>query len=298
MTDAQPHSNADHALWPTLQQLRLVRYAEGWGHPPAAYLRAWNSARTTGGAGQSGVLKAQSVAGLERKLASVVRLPLVLVKQEPEESSPEVVVKLEPLLRMRPRVQSLLRQTKHHRQWRGHDTLARHDLPSAQPLALLKGSMDLGSSAIPVEMLVLQLVPGKTLLQLVAQQDSGRLTPSLAEQLAAHIRRFSQAGLWNRDPKPSNLIVGPTGELVWLDTVGVGYRRVPDHGFCRHVVKMLLVESRGVGHPCPEDFALELVARAASLASGAARGLLAEIQREANAHTDAAPLDDPLASNS
>ncbi|MFG0306670.1 MAG: hypothetical protein ACF8Q5_10715 [Phycisphaerales bacterium JB040] len=271
--------------------LSLARYAPGWGHPPGVLERAIRE-------GESQVLKTTTHPDTGASYASVFSLRLSMPTGSKRETARHaLVVKLNPLDGPVERFKSLLALSKHHRQWRGAETLARHGLAPATPVALLRGRLRLGARQTRCEVLLLPEVSGRTLLEAIASGDADLGTgpdTSLADRLGEDLAKCARAGVWNRDPKPSNVLVREDGGLVWLDTVGVGYRRGADHAFVRHAIKMLLVESRGVGAECPEGFALRALSSAAGVSADRARAMLGEIRAEATAHGDATPADDPL----
>jgi len=272
---------------PRLTSLSLARYAPGWGHPPGVLERAID-------AGTARALKTTHDPDTGATFAPVFSVRLDMPTGSKRETTElDIVVKVNPLRGLLEQAKGRLGFSKHHRQWRGAATLERHGLTAATPHALLRGRCEAGPVRAACEVLLLPRVPGCTLLELIAQSPE-RADPSLADRLGEILALCARAGVWNRDPKPSNVLVREDGGLVWLDTVGIGYRRGPDHAFVRHALKMLLVECRGVGHDCPEEFALRALASATGLDERRARAVLGEVREAADRHGDATPEDDPL----
>lgn len=277
-----------------------MRYATGWGHTPAEYAKAL-------AAGEPVPLKTTTHPATGEPFVSVYRTALAMPsssKRANEPDSVEVVVKVCPLPGVGKQIQSLLKRTKHHRQWRGHELLHAAGVPSAAPLAILRARAPDGEA----EVMILAHAEGKTLLERFSEyQDGLPLPPLIAPALAHTITQLEQHRLWNRDPKPSNILTQqpePGGfEITLLDTVGVERRSSKPHDLLRHVLGLILLESRGSGAPCPPQFTAEL-ARAA-LQLRAKRGtntgrlddrvnqLLREVEREIE-HRDGSPEDRPL----
>jgi len=128
-------------------------------------------------------------------------------------------------------VYQMARATQAWREWQGAQRLAAAGRRANPPLALIH---DRGG----VQWLVLPFVEGDTLDAII--QQVGPAAASLDAKLAAR-RRLAQAvggqlgamtaaGLFNRDAKPSNLIVDAAclagdAEPVIIDPVGIGRRR-------------------------------------------------------------------------
>lgn len=143
------------------------------------------------------------------------------------------------------------------RHWRGARRLARAGVATATPLALGRAQ----SGSVAGEVLVLEYLPGRTLLELLAAVHKGEGPPvaeqhALAHQVGALVGRLARAWLVNRDLKPSNIIVmelsgegasGATPQLAVIDCVGI---RASMSG--RAMVRMcqsLVIEPTGCGVP-------------------------------------------------
>jgi len=88
-------------------------------------------------------------------------------------------------------------------------------IPTSDPVALLDVSAAGGARE---RWLVLSALPGESLAHVCKR---GGDTPGLARRAGALVRTLSDAGLFNRDHKASNVIVSPGGELGVIDTVAI-----------------------------------------------------------------------------
>jgi len=301
-----------------LSNLRLVRYAPGWGHTPADFARALAAATPV-------PLKSTTHPVTGEKYVSVCRATLSIAppsKRAKEQGrateSASVVVKINPLPTLGKRLRSLLKGTKHHRQWRGYERLYRAGVLAAKPLALLRATTPEGEA----EVLLLEHVEGQTLLEILATRATGTPLPKrLRAVLSAAIVAHESHRLWNRDPKPSNVVLTqPPGKplaCAFIDTVGIE-RRSPrhaaeDHGFLRQFLKLLLLETRGSGISAPPKFAAKLatfvifesdnpgwkrkpgfdLTKARKKAKRQASKLVRQIEQEI-AGRDPTPVDSPL----
>jgi len=134
----------------------------------------------------------------------------------------EVVVKRWTLASSRRRLQALLNRTPACRHWRGASLLLESGFHTATPHALLRGQAPDGR---PAEWLVMAFLPGKTVLQHLAD---GHLTVrqehALAQCLGRLVVDLRARHLGNRDHKPSNLLVRTLPE-----TLPNAPRDAPDH---------------------------------------------------------------------
>ena len=213
-----------------------------------------------------------------------------------------VVVKLWPLRSLKRRVQALFRATPGCRHWKGAAWLLEHELPTAEPLALLR------SAGTPRhEALVMQRLPGRTLLEWMADDSvSVRLQHTLARITGGSVARLLSVG-FNRDHKPSNLIVIESEQkpidIAIIDCVAIrpGPVLLED---VQSELAMLVIEALGCG-VIPRQ-ALRMRALKAYLQlradmSGApsnSRGSLQKlwhgISETVEAHGDPRPKIDPL----
>lgn len=270
-----------------------MRYAPGWGHTPADFARA------LAGDESAKALKATTHPVTGRSVVSVFATDLAMpasTKRAGASTSARVVVKVSPLPGLKKQAQSLLKRTKHHRQWKGHELLAAAGVDSSTPLAILRARTEDGEA----EVLILEHVTGKTLLERFAEYQDGVPVPSLIAPALAHtITRLVSHHLWNRDPKPSNILTHEPGEggvgITLLDTVGIERRASRKNAFLRHFIRLLLLETRGSNAPVPPDFAARLVTAVLGAKASASdvSELLAGVEREV-ADDDGTPTDSPL----
>lgn len=168
-----------------------------------------------------------------------------------------VVVKTRLLNRFRDRLDTLLRRTQLERQIRGARTLQRIGVATAEPLLLVRGVDRAALTAR--ESLVTRALPGRTLLHLM-DDSAGRqvhapsfdVQRAVAHTLGCQLQRFAAAGLFNRDHKPSNLIVmfdDSPPEIAVIDTVAIRRDRVRDGGL--RMLTSLMLEPIGCGCPPP-----------------------------------------------
>ena len=152
------------------------------------------------------------------------------------------------------RLKSLVHLSRSFRQWRGAKLLTRAHIDTAEPIVL--GTLrERGKTR---EWIGTAFVEGPTLLKLFAQ---GRFTTPLAIALGRHLARMtSEASLFNRDHKPSNLIVnladGPEQcRITILDTVGIRTISPASHlRFTARMLASLIIEPTGCGYPPPMAF--------------------------------------------
>jgi len=115
-------------------------------------------------------------------------------------------------------------------------------------LALLRGKAPTGQS---VELLIMEHIPGQTLLQHLATPTlPTRAQHRVAEALALQCFQMAAAGVFNRDHKPSNLIVRSatpdSADLVVLDAVAIRPVAWGDLTFSRVPLERLILEAIGV----------------------------------------------------
>lgn len=228
---------------PPCANLRVVRYAPGWGYGAAEWERAlgaidWSRPHAEGGPQR---LKIREQPDGSRD-ASVWRATLTLGPRSREQRH-DVVLKVEPLDSLKKKLQALVRRTKAFRQWRGAKELdAIKSLRVAMPAAVLRTS--------DFETLVLEHIPGPTLLDLAAGDPLPiAVERELAAEFSGELGRLTMLGKGGADLKGSNIVVtgldgtpGARPRIALLDTLDV--RRV-------HRVNMLfpmVAELVGTGH--------------------------------------------------
>ncbi len=166
----------------------------------------------------------------------------------------EVVVKSMTQDRVKDRLSRLVGVTRGLRQWRGAEYLTSRGFSAAPGLVLFRSR---GADGVERETIVTERVPGSTLLHHMAQRDLSIMEERvLAAHVGAMARGMIEAGLFNRDNKPSNIIVQRDGSgalgLVWIDTVGV--RRISpwkggagNERLLARMLASLVIEPMGVG---------------------------------------------------
>ena len=159
----------------------------------------------------------------------------------------DVVLKRWRLLTLWDRLKHIARASRAWRQWRGAELLNASGIPAARCLAIARS----GTFA----WLIMELVPGRSLLEHLAGVARVQLSPrqqhALARAIATMLARLETSGIYNRDGKPSNLLVsgfdaGGHAQLVVIDTVGVR-ARCPANGAIT-MLKNLCMEP--LGHHC------------------------------------------------
>lgn len=139
------------------------------------------------------------------------------------------------------RMQTAIGSTPALRHWRGAARLERAGVRTARCLAIVR-TIEHGR---PVEVLVMEFLPGETVIERVAQggMDSRR-EHALVRALASLVASMHARGVGNRDMKPSNLILLEGDETIAvIDADGVDRRPRPIPRTCR----VLMAEFLGVG---------------------------------------------------
>lgn len=188
---------------PPTDNLRVVKYAAGWGYSAAEWERAlraidWTKPHAEGGPER---LKIRALPD-GSKDATVWRATLTLGPRSHEQRY-EVVLKVEPLGSVRKKVQALLRRTRAFRQWRGTELLRRAHVMHAPCHAIVRARSPAGTC----EVLAMSAVRGPSLLELLRDGVPPGRVNDLAHVLAMLFDRLEGAGITNPDAKPSNLIV-------------------------------------------------------------------------------------------
>lgn len=284
--------------------LRVVRYAESWGYAAGEWARAIASA------GDVRPLKQRTTDDGEAWV-SVCRAELPLGATRARTEPRAVVIKIERLSSVRKRVQALFRKTKAHRQWRGALIAQHAGVRAAQALAVLHGRDAAGRH---VELLVLEAIPGKTLLEHMDEVARSVSPLSVREQhrLAEAVGRFYVNAIIaaaNGDPKPSNVIVlndaaehdDVLSRFAFVDTTDVqATKGSPDWS-------LAMVQIESLGCRCPVRIGLRMRALRAFAAERKAsahdtrplrthmRGLIQTLTEIVGREHDHTPKDDPLA---
>lgn len=146
--------------------------------------QAWLQALRSFDSGNAAVLKREG-------LSDVLRAELLGLR---------VVIKRRTRSGLSDRIKWVCGQSRHHRHWRGAEWLLAHGFGAARPLVLAVVGKQ--------EWLVMEEVEGKSLLQVIADGGlSVRDEHQLARDVGRHLSALGKAGHFNRDHKPSNLIV-------------------------------------------------------------------------------------------
>ncbi len=183
----------------------------------------------------------------------------------------------------------LLRRSRLERECAGGERLARAGIDVAPFLALWRWRDERGDA---VESLAMRRIEGPTLLQAMADPPADPAQRiALARAAGGLVARMLAAGLFNRDQKPSNIIVQGNGggggggggggsgsdapRLVLLDPVGVRRPGLTGNAKARRrMLFSLIVEPIGCGLDVPMRWRLEAM-RAALGPVAAARGSFA-----------------------
>ena len=155
-----------------------------------------------------------------------------------------VVIKCRPTTSISERIKALTRTSRGDRHWNGARWLADNDFDTATPLLLADATID----ARRCELLITEYIPARTLLEHLAAADlPPRDEHAIARELATMTSRMLAKGRYNRDAKPSNLLIArrPDGtpRIVVIDTVAI--RR--GDGKSRRSVAPLILEAIGTG---------------------------------------------------
>ena len=208
-----------------MQYARTIRAASGQD------AHAWAEALAAGvWQGQGAMLKQE---GERLVVAAMVLGQRVVIKQWPRRS-------------FKRRLQGLLGRTPALRHWRGAALLAEAGVASATPLAVVRGE--------GYEWLVMEAVAGESLLECLADESLGvRERHAIARSAGRLVAGLTTRGVFNRDMKPSNILITGIGDreadLVVIDCGGVRRQR-RSRGRYR-MLASLLIEPVGVGVSLP-----------------------------------------------
>lgn len=175
------------------------------------------------------------------------------------------------------RVKAAARRSRADRHWHGARWLAAHGLRTAEPIAVLADRAS--------RWLIAEWIDGPTVLERFAAgpEAPGPALDDLADALGCQIAQLVNQGRFNRDHKPSNLIItrarpAPSGPanarpgrpsvppIAIIDTVAI--RRVPPTPGARvraaaRMLAALLIEPTGVGRPPPQGWMIRAAAACA-----------------------------------
>lgn len=217
----------------------------------------------------------------------------------------DVVVKVREMRGIKERIKLWADNTRGLRHWNGAEWLMSQGIATARPYVLAMEKRPEGMR----EWLVIRLLSGKTLLQHIADRDlSVTQEHELAREVAKQVAALTKAGRFNRDHKPSNVMVvpGPSGlapaiidcvaiqpgtdgtqrmlHALAVEPLGLGI--LPRRALCARVVHAL-VEAEHAGVEAPPE-AMRL-ARWASR-----RGYWKLVVDSLHRHGDSRPRTDPL----
>ncbi len=212
-----------------------------------------------------------------------------------------VVVKTWTLTRPRDALSRLAGSTQALRHWRGAATLASLGVPTAEPLAVFRRGR--------AETLVMREIPGKSLLRHldeIARDVStldARGRAELARAVGDGVRALADRGWFNRDHKPSNIIVtereGPMapGEARFaigvIDAVGIRRDRLRCGGL--RMLTSLMLEPLGVDCPPSRALRMRALLGASDGASLKARkSAWRAVSQAVDEHGDPTPKINPL----
>lgn len=229
----------------------------------------------------------------------------------------DVVLKRWSLPTLWDRLKHIARASRAWRQWRGAERLAAANIPAARGLTIATeyGRISDGLPTDPTRWhrrpprawLIMDVAPGHSVLEHLASVAGHTLSPreqhAVARALAAMLGQLHAAHLYNRDGKPSNLLVSGfdaagLARITVIDTVGIrtGF---PARGTII-TLKNLCMEP--LGHGCPPRKAL--MARVIASLDDAAprssasrawrRDLWRDVAAAVKAHGDPTPRVDIL----
>ncbi len=300
-------------LPPPAHPLKVARYARWGGYSPRQWAVAF--ARTDW-ATDAQCLKSS---GTDADPGPAVWRATLRPQKQPI----DCIVKVEPVANAGEALRLTLGRSRFHRQWSGAETLHRAGILTGRPKALLVGGR--GPLGLPWgrsdddpgrrACLVLDALPGRTLLAHLA--DPGRTITTeraLALGVATTLASLHQAGLRNRDHKPSNLIAvpvpnadAPTAFLCGIvDTMGISKTLPARKDDALHrMLASLVIEPTGIGAPPPRTTAMRLLRalEAALHPKGRKRASWRRFRTRTwravstivAGHADPTPTDDPLA---
>lgn len=203
-------------------------------------------------------------------------------------------------LRGMSRLKSAMGAGRGVRHWNGAAWLARHTIPTARCLALAHDSLD-GTRR---DWLVMERLAGQSVLEMLAGgATSPRRELAVARALGEQIRHMIAHGRFNRDHKPSNLIVleasDATPHIAVIDCVAIlPTARAGGAGAAmERMLASLVIEPLGVNIPPRRSLMLAslLAAVGQDGARASARTLWRAVAARVAAHGDPVPRINPLA---
>ncbi|MEM9084260.1 MAG: lipopolysaccharide kinase InaA family protein, partial [Planctomycetota bacterium] len=157
------------------------------------------------------------------------------------------IVKTHALTRPKDSLAAIFRRTRLHRQFRGTVRSIRAGIPAAIVRLVIRGRDEEGRV---IDTLIMERVPGRSVLEIFADAETNEETKrELAELVGALTHTLLAEGLFNRDHKPSNIIVDESRggfRPVLIDCVGV--RKAKTGDTIERLLKNLVVEL--IGYSC------------------------------------------------
>ncbi len=202
----------------------------------------------------------------------------------------DVVVKMWEHRTLGARIKLLLRGSRAWRHWRGAAWLEASGFTTARTLALMT---EYGPGG-PRQWLVMEFLAGETVLEAIAGGGLGvRREHGLAAALGGQVSDMVARGRFNRDHKPSNLIVtgwaGDEPTVGIIDCVAIRPCRRFDFGAMRRMLASLFIEPLGVGAAPRRTLCMR------ALTAIQAKGWWRELEQMVREHGDPRPRVDPLA---
>jgi len=275
---------------PPTEGLRVARYAQGAGYSPEQWAR-----------GLAGVDWSRAELLSDKPGSSVWRATLV-VQKRPQ----ALVIKCEPIDSLKRRLQMLFGKTHAHRHWRGAELLTRHGFRTAEPKAIVYGRRD----GVTVESLIMEALDGKTVLEHLGYPLPVDLLHRAIDAVGLHLVAMWRHGLWNRDGKPSNMMIvdGAKPAVAMLDLVGLRRAGWIEESDWARACRDLVLEPTGCGVPPSLATRMRLCRRLHAGLAGGSRStpdsgrwrdfrdeLWSAVSEMLEAHGDPRPAHDPLA---
>lgn len=203
-------------------------------------------------------------------------------------------------------LQGLANSGRAHRQWSGSEWLRSVAVAAPRCVAIIRGTRD----GARVETLVTEYVPGHTLLWQIArgiikEDPESPASRAIAYAVGRDIAQIIKSGRFNRDHKPSNLVVThagpPVAKITTVDAVAIQPLKAEDRadGTAR-MIASLITEPKGIGSPLPPALLRRIVDALAHEMVEAANtetwtsDMIVRAERLVAAHGDATPEHDPL----
>jgi len=220
----------------------------------------------------------------------------------------EVVVKCRPDAGPGESFKRLTRSTRGDRQWRGAEWLAAYGFLTPRSLVLARAEVD----GVRCEILVMERLAGRSVLEHLAagvEKTAGSLSVReqhvAAKRVGEMIANLSRAGRYNRDGKPSNLIVtlGTAGDIAIgiIDTVAIRRDAWFDSDELEWMLARLYIEPVGCGFPPRRALCMRAVLAAVGADAGKSRETVREVCELAShfvqRHGNPVPRVDPLESS-